>query len=88
VEFDLVLRHGRLLDPDSGYDAVADIAFTDGKMAAIGDNARSGRGRIERDVAGSIVMPGMIDFHAHVYSELLSSEYVKCLIFRRHACFF
>ena len=67
MDFDLILRRGRLIDPATGHDAVADIAFSGGKIAAIGEAAGSGRGRMERDVAGHIVMPGMIDFHTHVY---------------------
>jgi dihydroorotase len=65
VDFDLILRNGRVLDPAGGHDAIADIAFAEGKVAAIG--ALAGRGRTERDVSGAIVMPGMIDFHTHVY---------------------
>ncbi len=67
MEFDLILRGGRLIDPARGHDAVADVAFAGGKVAATGAEAAAGRGRAERDVAGRIVMPGMIDFHAHVY---------------------
>jgi dihydroorotase len=67
LDFDLILRRGRLLDPGRGLDGVADVAFADGKVAAVGEAAATGRGRVERDVAGCIVMPGMIDFHAHVY---------------------
>ena len=65
MDYDLILRRGRVLDPALGHDAVADIAFQDGKVAAVGEVA--GRGRVERDVSGAIVMPGMIDFHTHVY---------------------
>ena len=67
MEFDLILRQGRVLDPAAGHDAVADIGFRDGKVAAIGAEAAAGRGRTERNVAGAVVMPGMIDFHTHVY---------------------
>lgn len=67
MSFDLILRNGRLIDPASGIDATTDVAFNDGKVAAIGAAATAGQGRSERDVAGCIVMPGMIDFHTHVY---------------------
>jgi dihydroorotase len=67
VAFDLILRGGRVLDPASGHDAIADIAFSDGRVAAMGAAASAGQGHRERDVAGHIVMPGMIDFHTHVY---------------------
>jgi dihydroorotase len=65
MRYDLILRNGRLLDPDSGYDGIADIGFTNGKVGAVGklgDGAEQ-----ERDISGCIVIPGMIDFHAHVY---------------------
>ena len=61
---DVVLRNGRVVDPGTGRDEVADVAFADGKVAAVGAGLR---GSHERDVAGCIVMPGNIDFHTHVY---------------------
>jgi dihydroorotase len=67
MEYDLILRQGRVLDPASEHDAVADIAFNNGRVAAVGVAASEARGRVERNVAGHIVMPGMIDFHTHVY---------------------
>jgi len=64
MEHDLILRNGRVLDPGTGHDAVADIAFSAGKVAAIGPGLR---GRAARDVSGCLIMPGQIDFHTHVY---------------------
>jgi dihydroorotase len=64
MDHDLILRNGRVLDPGTGRDEVADIAFAVGKVAAIGQGLR---GRAERDVSGCIVMPGNIDLHAHIY---------------------
>ncbi len=65
MDFDVILRNGRVIDPAAGHDGIADIGFAGGKVAALG--AGLGRARTERDVAGAIVMPGMIDFHTHVY---------------------
>jgi dihydroorotase len=65
MAYDLILRGGRVIDPAQGIDAVQDLAFQDGKVAAIG--AIESSAREERNVAGAIVMPGMIDFHTHVY---------------------
>jgi len=63
---DLILRGGRVIDPASGRDEVANIGFVDGKVAAIGsDIAREG-GEVV-DVRGMIVAPGLIDLHTHVY---------------------
>lgn len=65
---DLVLTNGRIVDPGTGpgpgRDEVADIAFSGGRVAAIGTGLS---GRETRDVTGCVVMPGNIDFHAHVY---------------------
>ncbi len=61
---DLILRNGRVVDPGNGRDEVTDVAFADGKVAAVGAGLQ---GRAERDVSGCIVMPGNIDFHTHVY---------------------
>ncbi len=65
MHYDLILRHGRLLDPATGRDGIGDIAFAGGKIAACG--TVDGTAAQTRDVTGCIVMPGMIDFHAHVY---------------------
>ena len=63
---DLVLRGGRLIDPASGRDETADIAFGDGKVTEIGCDLPPGGTEIV-DVRGLIVVPGLIDLHTHVY---------------------
>jgi len=63
---DLVLTGGRIIDPASGRDEIADIAFAGGKVAAVGrDLPRAGAETV--DVAGKLVVPGLIDLHTHVY---------------------
>jgi dihydroorotase len=64
MTYDLILRGGRLLDPGTGRDEITDVAFTAGRVAATGVGLQ---GKVTRDVAGCIVMPGNIDFHTHVY---------------------
>jgi dihydroorotase len=62
----LILTGGRIVDPANNRDEVADIAFADGKIAAIGrDLPRAGAETI--DVTGKLVTPGLIDLHTHVY---------------------
>lgn len=63
--FDLVLKGGRVIDPAQGIDAVGDVAFKDGRVAAVGANL--GEAADTRDVTGKIVTPGLIDLHTHVY---------------------
>ncbi|WMS43755.1 amidohydrolase/deacetylase family metallohydrolase [Acuticoccus sp. MNP-M23] len=64
---DLILRGGRVLDPAAGLDAVTDVAFEDGKIAAVGPDLAQSAGTEIRDVSGKIVTPGLIDLHTHVY---------------------
>jgi len=66
MSIDLVLRGGRVIDPSQSIDRVADVAFSGGKVVAIGDNLVEGAHAI-KDVAGKIVTPGLIDLHTHVY---------------------
>jgi len=66
MPFDLILANGRVIDPSQGIDRITDVAFADGKVAAIGDNLAAA-GADRRDVAGKIVTPGLIDLHTHVY---------------------
>jgi dihydroorotase len=63
---DLILKGGRIIDPANGRDETADIAFADGKVAAVGRDVPRGDAEIA-DISGHIVTPGLIDLHAHVY---------------------
>src|ERR1700721_948840 len=63
--FDFLLTGGRVIDPAADRDEVADVAFTDGGVAGVGKNL--GPAKATRDVAGRMVVPGLIDLHTHVY---------------------
>jgi dihydroorotase len=67
MSFDLILRGGRVIDPSQKLDAVTDVAFAGGKVAAIGDSLKATPGADVRDVSSYIVTPGLIDLHTHVY---------------------
>ncbi len=64
--YDLLLKGGRVIDPEQGLDATLDVAFEVGKVAALGANLGT-EARAVRHVAGRIVTPGLIDMHSHVY---------------------
>jgi len=63
--FELVLKGGRVIDPAQGIDGIHDVAVADGKIAAVAPDL-SGSGEIV-DVRGALVLPGLIDTHAHVF---------------------
>lgn len=69
VTFDLILRGGRVIDPAQGLDGVFDVALRDGKVAAVAPAIRDSA-RDAVDVRGRLVIPGMIDTHAHVYQHV------------------
>ena len=65
--FDLLLRGGRVIDPAAGVDGLKDVAVCNGKIAAVQSDILPTRAREVVDVTGEIVLPGLIDTHAHVY---------------------
>ncbi len=64
TDYDLVLRGGRVIDPESGTDAVLDVAVSQGQIAYIGNAPLPAT--VELDVAGHVVTAGFVDLHSHV----------------------
>lgn len=54
------------MDPVSGLNAVCDVLVRDGRIAAIGENLADDQ-LAAVDCSGKLVLPGLIDTHAHVY---------------------
>jgi dihydroorotase len=71
--FDLLLRGGRVLDPSRDVDAVMDVAIAGGRIAAVAPSIPARAARRPVDVRGRLVIPGMIDTHAHVYEHVTGS---------------
>ncbi|MGJ4931791.1 amidohydrolase/deacetylase family metallohydrolase [Bradyrhizobium sp. HKCCYLS2038] len=67
MTYDLVLKGGRVIDPAQGLDQIADVAFSGGRVAAVGAGISAADSADVRDVSGRIVAPGFIDLHTHVY---------------------
>ena len=63
-----LLQGGRVVDPGSGEDAVADVLVRDGRIAAVGPALPVPAGATVLDVTGLVVGPGFVDLHSHVHS--------------------
>ncbi len=61
----ICIKNGRVMDPASGHDAIADVLIADGKIAAIGIDLDTTGAEIF-DATGMIVAPGFIDMHVHL----------------------
>jgi dihydroorotase, multifunctional complex type len=61
----LLIKNGRVIDPASGFDGIADLALEDGRIAAMGAKLDSSGANVY-DASGLVVAPGFIDIHVHL----------------------
>lgn len=73
--YDLVIQGGRVLDPETGLDAVRNVGILQGKIKKISADTLAGKQVIS--ARGLIVAPGFIDLHQHDHD--LESQSVKAL---------
>lgn len=64
---ELVLKGGHVIDPSQGIDAPRDIIISQGRVKALVAPGSAAPANEEIDVSGKLVIPGMIDTHAHVF---------------------
>ncbi|MEG2871148.1 MAG: amidohydrolase family protein, partial [Clostridium sp.] len=70
----MIIKNGRVIDPNSGFDGLADLVIEDGKIMKIlkhdenrqvaAVSEESDRSEVI-DAAGLIVAPGLVDVHVH-----------------------
>jgi len=61
----IVIKNGRVIDPASYTDRIADVLIVDGRIAGVAPNLSSPKAEVY-DAAGMIVAPGFIDMHVHL----------------------
>ncbi|PYV08782.1 MAG: D-glutamate deacylase, partial [Acidobacteria bacterium] len=61
--YEIVLQGGRVMDPETGLDAVRNVGISGGRIAAVSQEPL--RGSTVLDAAGLVVAPGFIDLHSH-----------------------
>jgi dihydroorotase len=61
----LLIKNGRVIDPASGQDGLADVLLQDGRVAKVARNL-DGDGAEVLDATGMVVAPGFIDMHVHL----------------------
>jgi N-acyl-D-aspartate/D-glutamate deacylase len=68
VNYTYVLAGGRVIDPETGLDAIRNIGVKDGVISKISDAPLQGIETI--DVSSLVVSPGFIDIHSHTPTPL------------------
>lgn len=74
-QYDLVIQGGRVLDPETGLDAVRNVGIAGGKVARISADRLQGKRMV--DAGGLVVAPGFIDVHQH--GQEIESQRVKAM---------
>lgn len=68
IDYDLLLKGGRVIDGKNNLSAIRDVAIRDGKIAAVSENIPASKAHKAVDVTGLYVTPGLVDIHVHVYA--------------------
>lgn len=70
--YDLLIKNGLVVDPYQGLCEKRDVAISKGKIEAVESNIASDNARKKIDAKDMIVVPGLIDLHAHVSYNVIS----------------
>jgi N-acyl-D-amino-acid deacylase len=76
MEYDLLVRGGRIVDGSGLPSYNADVAIKDGRIVELG--RINGSAAKTLDVAGLVVSPGFIDHHTHMDAQVLWDPYGTC----------
>lgn len=63
----ILIKNGRIIDPSSNLDGIRDVLIEDGKIKAVSSKQKAVGSKIQIiDAKGLLVLPGLIDMHAHL----------------------
>lgn len=65
ADYDWILAGGRVIDPESGLDAVRHVGIKGDQIVAVSETPLTSDRGSTLDVSGLIIAPGFIDLHAH-----------------------
>jgi dihydroorotase len=67
MRYDVLIRSGRVIDPANSVDGIFDVALENGLIAAVAEPGSIAEGDCAKvfDATGLLVMPGLVDAHAH-----------------------
>jgi dihydroorotase len=66
-KFDLLIKGGEVLDPSQSLQGIRDVGIRFGKVAEVAADIPADRALKVLNAAGKLVVPGLIDLHAHVF---------------------
>ena len=66
-KFDLVVKGGQVLDPSQKLRGRRDVGIRFGLVEQVAENIPAERARRVLDASGRLVVPGLIDLHAHTF---------------------
>ena len=64
--YDILIKNGRVIDPANNINEYLDVAVNDGRISAVCREIEDDAKNIV-DASGCVVVPGLIDHHAHIY---------------------
>lgn len=63
---ELLIKGGRVVDPESGVDAVLDVLVSEGRIVEVAEGIAAADGTRVVDADGMLVLPGFVDLHTHL----------------------
>jgi dihydroorotase len=67
MQYDLLLTGGEVLDPAAGLRGVLDVGIAGGKIVAVAPSLPANQALRTISAKGRLVLPGLVDMHAHVF---------------------